>query len=307
MLKIFGHKSPDTDSTCTPIVYSWFLTDVLGESSEAFVLGEPNREAKFVLKHLDIETPEILKKLSSGDKVIIIDTNNPEELPETLGEAEIVEIIDHHKLAGLTTNSPISVTMKPLACTATIVWQKIKNNGAKTPKHIAGLLLAAILSDTLKFASPTTTREDEEAAQELSKISGIEIEDFVSEMFAAKSDLTGMSVKDILLTDSKIFNLGTKKARVSTLETTKPENAMRLKNDLISEMSKLKSEEKLDLAFFFIVDIIENKATLIVPTTEEEEVAEQAFDKKFEKGILDLPGVVSRKKQIIPNLEKALA
>jgi manganese-dependent inorganic pyrophosphatase len=308
MIKVFGHKSPDTDSTCTPIAYVWYLNEIEKQEAEAFVLGDPNREAKFVLDHLKVNLPERLDSLAEGDKVVIIDTNNPEELPDNLEEVQIIEIIDHHKLTGkLSTSEPVSITFRPIACTATIVWQKIKAKNAQVPKEIAGLLLAAILSDTLKFTSPTTTDEDKRAADELAKLAELKPDEFADKMFEAKSDLTGMSPKDILLTDSKIFELGNKKVRISVLETTKPVNAIELKSSLIAEMSELKTTEKLDLIFFFVVDILESSATLLVPGEEEKGVAEKAFNANLDDGTAVLPGVVSRKKQIIPNLEKALS
>ncbi|MDD3647920.1 MAG: DHH family phosphoesterase, partial [Candidatus Dojkabacteria bacterium] len=129
MIKVFGHKSPDTDSICSPIVYAWYLTNKTNAEAKAFRLGNMNREAEFILNKFEFETPELLEKLEAEEKVVIIDTSNPEELPDDLENAEIVEIIDHHKLGGLTTPAPLRMTLRPIACSATVIWQIMKSDG----------------------------------------------------------------------------------------------------------------------------------------------------------------------------------
>lgn len=303
-----GHINPDTDTVCSPIAYSWFLNEKMGLQTSPKIAGELNKETKFVLEKFAIPTPEILNKFTEEDEVILLDTNNPEELLEGIESAKVIEIIDHHKLVGgLKTSEPLKIFMKPLACTATLVWQIMNNAGVKElPKEIAGVMLSAILSDTLKFTSPTTTEEDKKAAEELKSICAEDIDKLSEEMFAAKSDLSGMSIDDILKVDSKVFEMGSKKVRISVLETTKPQNAIDMESDLIGEMSKIKNEEKSDHFFFFIVDILNSEATLFVADTIEKELAATAFNQKFEEGLLKLPGVVSRKKQIVPALEKII-
>ncbi|MDD3648313.1 MAG: manganese-dependent inorganic pyrophosphatase, partial [Candidatus Dojkabacteria bacterium] len=188
-----------------------------------------------------------------------------------------------------------------------VIWIIMKSDGnSDIPSNMAGLLVSAILSDTLKFTSPTTTEEDKQAAEELAKIAGVEIDKHAEEMFEAKSDLSGMATKDILLSDSKIFELGNKKVRVSVLETTKPENAISMKENLLKGIDELKKKESLDLMFFFVVDIINSAADLIVQSYTEKEVAEKAFKCKVDDNQANLPGVVSRKKQIIPELERVI-
>lgn len=303
-----GHINPDTDTVCSPIAYSWFLNEKLKLQTAPKVAGELNKETKFVLQKFGIPTPEILNKFTEGDEVILLDTNNPEELIEGIESAKIIEIVDHHKLVGgLTTNEPIKITIKPLACTATIVWQIMKDSGVKElPKEIAGIMLCAILSDTLKFRSPTTTDEDKKAVDELNVICNEDLDKLSEEMFTAKSDLTGMSIKDILTVDSKVFPMGDKKVRISVLETTKPQNALTIKSELISEMLKMKNEEKFDHFFFFVVDILNSEASLFVTDDIEKNLAEEAFGQKFSEDLLKLSGVVSRKKQIVPPLEKVI-
>lgn len=307
-LKIIGHINPDTDSTCSPIVYAWYLREYMEVDAMPFLSGEPNKEALFVLEKFGIEKPEIISEFTEDDTLVIIDTNNPDELLPGYDKAEIVEIIDHHKLAGLTTNAPVEITMIPLACSATVLWEVMGGgDDLDLPKDIAGLMLSAILSDTLKFTSPTTTERDIEVAEKLAVISGIDVEVYAEEMFAAKSDLTGMSAKDIILSDSKVFDFPEKKTRVSVLETTAPKGAFALKREIESAIKELKSEEDIDMLFFFVVDIVKNESTLLCFEVEEQFVASRAFNASFDANEMILEGVVSRKKQMVPALEKALS
>lgn len=303
-----GHINPDTDTVCSPIAYSWFLSEKLGLSTTPKIAGALNKETLFVLKKFGIPTPEILKNFTVNDEVVLLDTNNPEELIEGIESAKLVEVVDHHKLVGgLHTSDPVKITMKPIACTATVVWQIMNDSKVlDLPKEIAGIMLCAILSDTLKFTSPTTTDEDKKAAEELADICGENVEELSAQMFEAKSDLSGMTTKDILTVDSKIFEMGDKKVKISVLETTKPNNALTMKEDLAIEMSKMKLEDKVDHIFFFVIDILKSEASLLATSDDEKALAEKAFDKSFEGDFLILPGVVSRKKQIVPALEKVV-
>lgn len=306
MLKVIGHKAPDTDTVCSAISYAWFLNQK-GKEAKAFRAGDLNKETAFVLQKFGIQEPEILERFLEKDEIVIVDTNNKEELLEGIDQAQIKEIIDHHKLTGtLATSEPISVIIKPWASTASIIWKHMKHSEVEMSKEIAGLLLAAILSDTLKFTSPTTTGRDKQSADELARIAGVDIDSFADEMFTAKSDLSGMSAKDLLLVDSKVFDFGENKTRISVLETTKPENALAMTKDLIKQASELKKSESLKYLFFFVVDILKSESTLIVVSDAEKEISKKAFGREGKGSTIQLPEVVSRKKQMVPNLEEAI-
>lgn len=299
---VSGHKAPDTDTVCSAIAYAWLLSKK-GEDAKPVILGPLNKETDYVLKKFEIETPEIISEYPHDAELIIVDTNNPDELLP-LDHAEVRCIIDHHKLTGgLQTHTPVPIVIKPWASTATIIWKHIKHSDHKIEKNIAGILLASILSDTLKFTSPTTTQKDEESASELANICGANIDELAREMFDAKSDLSGMSAKDVLTVDSKVFEMGYKKVRVSVLETTKPENALTMKDSMKNEYQGMIKEGSLDLLFFFAVDILNSEATLVLFGDEEKKVASQAFNVQIDSDTHVLPGVVSRKKQIIPALQ----
>jgi manganese-dependent inorganic pyrophosphatase len=308
MIKVFGHLNPDTDTTCSAIAFAWYLTNAKQLSATPYVLGDLNKETAYVLEKFGHIAPATLSEVTADDSVVLVDTNNPEELLPSFAEAKLLEIVDHHKLVGgISTPEPVTITMRTVACTTTIIWQLAKEANLTLPNDIAGLMLAAIISDTLKFTSPTTTDVDKAAAQALAEISGVNVDELADGMFAAKSDLTGMAPADLLTMDSKVFTLGGKQIRVSSLETTKPANALAMQTELVTAMADMKASSGLDAVFFFVVDIIASSATLIVASDFEREVAEKSFEKTVTNGLMELPGVVSRKKQIIPALEKALS
>ncbi len=304
---VTGHLIPDTDSICSAIIYSWFLNKT-GKISSPVRLGKINRETEFVLKKFGFSDPELFENFKTNQKIVIVDTNNPDELPKNLADLQILEIIDHHKLVGgISTKSPIFINIQPLACTASLIFQMAKQKDLEIPKNIAGLMLSAILSDTLKFSSPTTTELDIQFAKELEKITGADIDKLANEMFLAKSDLTGFSARDILFFDSKIYELKNKKFRMSTLETVKPEIAMNQISEIQKEMKKIKTEENLDGILFFITDIFKSNSILITNDSFEKDLTKKAFGKNFDDtDTMFLEGVVSRKKQIVPVIENAL-
>ena len=194
MIKIFGHKGPDTDATCSALIWEWYLKETKGKGAQAFVLEPPNTEAVFVLNHWGVEMPATLGTLSEGDEVVIVDTNNPGELPDNINDAHIAEVIDHHQLTGgLKTKTPIKFTIRPVAATATVMHWLIGRDMDKMPDPIKGLMLSCILSDTLEFRSPTTTPTDRKVAEKLATDLGIDMAAYAAEMFAAKSDVSAMS------------------------------------------------------------------------------------------------------------------
>ncbi len=304
MIKVFGHKAPDTDATCSAIVWAWYLREVQGKEAQAFVQDEPNTEAKFVLERWGFDVPPLLGELKPGEEVVIVDTNNPGELPDNVNEADIAEIIDHHLLAGgLRTARPIKVTIRPVAATATVMHWLIGRDLDKAPAAIKGLMLSCILSDTLEFRSPTTTPTDRQVAEALAAELGIDIPAYAAEMFRAKSDISRFTDAELLRMDSKKYEVDGKSFRVSVLETTAPEVVLARKEGLMREMARVAAEDGVDQVLLFVVDILNEGATLLVPNDLVRQVAEKSFGAKVEGDTVYLPGIVSRKKQIIPNLK----
>ncbi|MCA9383033.1 manganese-dependent inorganic pyrophosphatase [Candidatus Dojkabacteria bacterium] len=308
-MKVMGHFPPDTDTTCSPIVYAWYLSNYKDTPAEAVIGGSLNKETTYVLNKFEVETPEIISELTENDQVFIIDTNNPEELLPGYDKATITGLIDHHKLTGgLSTPNPIPITIKIYGCSATIVWEEIRYEVKdEAPKWVFGLLLSCIISDTLKGASPTTSQDDIDAMNELAELAGLNLDEYADELFAAKSDLSGMSADDILLADSKSYEINGKMVRFSVLETAKPDNVVALREELITGINGLKEKDNTDFIFMFAIDIIKEEATAIVATDEEKEIISKAFDANYTGDTVILPGVVSRKKQIIPSIEPLIS
>ena len=300
---VFGHKSPDTDSTGSPIIWAWYLNEVKGAKAEAVLLGEPNTEAAFVLKKWDLPKPRIIDSVDADQPVVIVDTNNPAELPDAINAADIQGIIDHHKLVGgLETKGPIDIRIEPLACTATIMERMIGGDMEKAPDWIKGTMLSCILSDTLEFRSPTTTETDKALAQSLAADLGIDLSAYASEMFEAKSDVSAFSDADLLRMDSKEYGVGDKSFRVSVLETTAPKLILDRKESLAASMVDVAKEDGVDQVLLFVIDILNEEATLLVPNDLVKTLAEKSFDATVSGDTVVLPGVMSRKKQIIPVL-----
>ena len=303
-LQVFGHQSPDTDSTGSPIIWSWYLNEKKGLPAVPKLLGEPNTEALFVLDRWGFEKPEIINRIIKGDSVVIVDTNNPAELPENINDADIQGIIDHHKLVGgLETSGPIDITIRPLACTATIMFDLMGEDVTDMPDPIKGLALSCILSDTLEFRSPTTTSRDRVVAEQLAKELKIDISNYASELFQAKSDVSDFSDVELLRMDSKKYPIADLSFRVSVLETTEPNMIFRRKKSLIKAMETVCLEDSVDHVLFFVVDILREESTLFVLDENIKKVAEKSFAVNVTDDSVVLPGVVSRKKQIIPNLK----
>ena len=303
-IQVFGHKSPDTDSTGSPIVWSWYLNEVKGEAAAPKLLGEPNTEAAFVLKRWNLDKPEIISAVEADAPVVIVDTNNPAELPADINAADIRAIIDHHKLVGgIETKGPIDITVRPLACTATIMIDLMGDDAAKMPEAIKGAALSCILSDTLEFRSPTTTDHDKAVAEKLAADLGIDIPAYAAELFEAKSDVSAFSDAELLRMDSKEYNIDGTEFRVSVLETTAPKIVLDRKDSLMASMVDVAKEDGADQVLLFVIDILNEEATLLVPNDLVKTVAEKSFGATVEGDTVVLPGIMSRKKQIIPNLK----
>ena len=303
VLQVFGHKSPDTDSTGSPIIWAWYLSEIQGIPAQANLLGEPNNEALFMLQHWQLDKPEIISGVAPGAPVVIVDTNNPAELPDVINQADIRAVIDHHKLVGgLETKAPIDITIRPLACTATIMHDLMGADAAKMPRAVKGAMLSCILSDTLAFRSPTTTDHDRALAEALAEELSVNLSEYSAQMFAAKSDVSAFSDVELLRMDSKSFPVGDQTLRVSVLETTAPHVVLARKAALMAAMGPVALEDNVDQVLLFVVDILAEEATLLVPNEAVKSIAEKSFDVCVDGDSVVLPGVMSRKKQIVPQL-----
>lgn len=304
MLKVFGHLAPDTDSVCSAILWAWYLNTHTSHKAIAFVLGKLNKETSFVLERWGVPEPKLLESTREEEEIAIVDTNNPQELPPNVSEAHIISIIDHHRLTGgLSTKGPIEMTLKPFASTATVIYNLMGERAQMLPDDMAGILLSSILSDTLAFRSPTTTSHDKDVAEKLARKLNINITKYSDEMFAAKSDVSDFTDIGLIHLDSKKYSVGNKNIRVSVLETTNPNAILVRKKGLIEAIKFLLTEEKdVDGVLLFVVDIFKEEATVLVYNQFTKDIVQASFGVTVDGDTEVLPGILSRKKQIVPVL-----
>jgi manganese-dependent inorganic pyrophosphatase len=305
MIKVFGHLSPDTDATGSAIVWAWYLNEHTSHDATPYVLGDLNTETSFVLNHFGVTAPALLPELTPGEAVVVVDTNNPQELPANINEMALTQVIDHHKLVGgLSTETPIDITMRPLACTATVMYDLMQIAAGDLPREIAGLILSCILSDTLAFRSPTTTPHDKDVAESLATTLGIDLHAFADQMFEAKSDVSMFTDAGLIKLDSKKFDVGDKNFRVSVIETTNPSTILARQAGIVDAIKACVAEEAdVDDVLFFIVDILKEEATVLTYSDLAKQVISTSFGVSVEGDTEVLPGILSRKKQILPALK----
>ena len=295
-LLVFGHKNPDTDSICSSISLS-YLKNQLGIEAKPYALGEVRKEAQFALDYFKVAAPELLTDVKGKD-VILVDHNELAQTADGIEEANIVEIVDHHKVE-ISTEVPISIRVMPVGCTCTIVYQMYKENNVEVPKHIAGLLLSAILSDTLLFKSPTTTEMDKLACEELSKIAEVDMESYAMDMFKAGTSLDEYSIEEIVNMDFKEFDMSGKRVGIGQVFTLDIDSILAKKDEFLSYINST----EYDMLVLAITDIIKEGSYLLYKA--EDKVISEAFAVDASQGVF-ADGVVSRKKQLVPFLTEAV-
>lgn len=299
-----GHKNPDTDAVCSAIAIA-DLKNKLGEDVKACMQGELTSETKFVLEKFGVDEPEILKD-GSGKKFILTDHSEIIQSVDNFSEAEIVGIVDHHKLGDVTTSSPVDILVRPLGSTCTIVSSLYDYYEKNIPKEIAGIMLCAILSDTVLFKSATTTDDDRVVAKRLAEIAGVEdIEKLGMEMLKVKSAIEGISARDLVMRDYKDFNMGEFKVGIGQLELVDFSVIENIRNDLVEEIQKLKDDGRHSV-LLLLTDIMKEGSELLF-VSDDSSIIEKAFGKVSEGSSFWLDGVMSRKKQVVPVLEKAFS
>lgn len=299
---IFGHKSPDTDTIISSICLA-NLKSKLGKQVEAVRLGELNKETEYVLKYFGVDNIRKIEGVNEGQSVILVDHNEFTQSVSGIEKATIKMVIDHHRIKGFETAEPLYYRAEPVGCTATIIYTLYLENGVEIDKNIAGLLMSAIISDTLLFKSPTCTTKDVEVAKTLADICGVDIEKYGLDMLKAGTALSDYSEKDLINLDAKEFMLGDIKAVVAQVNTVDIDEVLKRKDKLSEEINKEISNRGLGIFAFLITDILNSNSEALV-LGDRCDIFEKAFDKKLEDNLVFLPGVISRKKQIIPPMTK---
>ena len=300
---VFGHKNPDTDTICSAIAYAE-LKNKLGKDVKAARLGEINEETKYALNYFKVEKPELVENVA-GKEIILVDHNERTQTAEGFEEAKVLELIDHHRISNFNVDEPLYARLEPVGCTATIILKLFKENNLVPSKETAGLMLSAIISDTLLFKSPTCTECDVKAGKELAEIAGVNTDEYGLEMLKAGTALGDKSEAELLNMDMKIFEIDGSKIGVAQVNTVNEAEVLERKEKLLAEIDNIIAKEGLKFFMFAITNILSNDSVALV-SGDGNDIIEKAFGEKVDSNLVTLKGVVSRKKQIIPPLTKAI-
>src|SRR5690625_1150376 len=301
---IFGHLNPDTDSICSALAYA-DLKEKLGENVEAVKLGPVNKETAYALEYFDVEAPRLIEKVDEDVKeIILVDHNEFQQSVSNIEDVNIVEVIDHHRIANFETANPLYFRAEPVGCTATILKKMYEENNVDIPKNIAGLMLSAIISDSLLFKSPTCTEEDEQVAKELAEIAGVDIDTYGLDMLKAGADISDKSISEWISMDSKEFVMGGENVEIAQVNTVDTNVIYEHQTDIEAEIEKVIEEKDLKLFLFVVTDIL-NSNSEVLALGEDKAKVEEAFETTLDDNRSLLEGVVSRKKQIVTNLTNA--
>lgn len=303
---IFGHQNPDTDTICSAIAYA-DLKNKLGFNAEPVRLGQVNGETQYALDYFKQESPRLVETAANEvNGVILVDHNERQQSIKDIEDVQVLEVIDHHRIANFETAEPLYYRAEPVGCTATILNKMYKENNVKIEKEIAGLMLSAIISDSLLFKSPTCTEQDIAPAKELAEIAGVDAEEYGLNMLKAGADLSKKTVEELISLDAKEFTLSDKKVEIAQVNTVDIEDVKKRRPELEAALSKVIAEKNLDLFLLVITDILENDS-LALAIGDQASKVEKAFNVTLENNTALLKGVVSRKKQVVPVLTDAIA
>lgn len=302
---IFGHKNPDTDTICSALAYA-DLKNKLGLEAEAVRLGEVNGETQYALDYFGVVAPRQVETVANEvSKVILVDHNERQQSVSDIDQVQVTEVIDHHRIANFETSQPLYYRAEPVGCTATILNKLYKENKVEISKPIAGLMLSAIISDSLLFKSPTCTDQDVAAAEELAAIAGVDAKVYGLDMLKAGADLSKKTIAQLLTLDAKEFQMGNSKVEIAQVNTVDVNDVLAKQEELEAAIAANVQEKNLDLFLFVITDILNNDSVALA-IGEKADAVERAYGVQLIEKKAVLKGVVSRKSQIVPVLTEAL-
>jgi manganese-dependent inorganic pyrophosphatase len=297
---VFGHKNPDTDTITSAIAYA-ALKKELGVDAEAVRLGEVNGETQYALDYFKVAAPRLVDKVSEVKEVILVDHNERQQSADDIDQVTVTEVIDHHRIANFETSAPLYYRAEPVGCTATILNKLYKENGVTINKEIAGLMLSAIISDSLLFKSPTCTDQDVAAARELAEIAGVDAEKYGLDMLKAGADLSGKTPAQLISLDAKEFQMGDAKVEIAQVNTVEINDVLSLQADLEQTIQGVIEQKGLDLFLLVVTDILNNDSVGLA-LGKRQDVVEAAYNVTLNNNTALLKGVVSRKSQVVPVL-----
>lgn len=298
---IFGHKNPDTDTICSAIAYADLKTK-LGQNVEAVRLGAVSSETQFALDTFQAAAPRLVETVAGEVKsVILVDHNERQQSVSDIDQVRVTEVIDHHRIANFETAHPLYYRAEPVGCTATILNKLYKENGIAIEKSVAGLMVSAIISDTLLLKSPTCTPQDVAAARELADIAGVNLETYGLDMLKAGANLSDKSIAQLISLDAKEFQMGSYKVEIAQVNAVDTNDVLSRQSELEAALNAIIEQKGLDLFLFVVTDILNNDS-IGVALGRSAGVVEQAYNEKLSGNRITLKGVVSRKSQIVPVL-----
>ena len=301
---VFGHQNPDTDAIGAAIAFA-NLQKELGKDAEAVTLGEPNEETAFALNHFGLTAPRVVETVANEvEQVMLVDHNEFQQSAADIEKVEILAVVDHHRIANFQTANPLYYRAEPVGCTSTIILKLYKENNVEVPKNIAGMMLSAIVSDTLLFKSPTCTQEDVQAAKELAEIAGVDLEGYGLEMLKAGTNLGTKSAAELIDLDAKSFPMGGSNLRIAQVNTVDLAEVFARQSELESAMQEANAANGYDLFVLVVTNILDSDSEILI-VGEPKENVEKAFNVTLDNNRALLKGVVSRKKQVVPQLTAA--
>ncbi|EAD5682170.1 manganese-dependent inorganic pyrophosphatase [Listeria innocua] len=302
---VFGHKNPDTDTICSAISYAE-LKKAQGADIEAVRLGELNSETAFVLDYFQVTAPRLVETVANEvSEVALVDHNERQQSVDDIDDVTVVAVVDHHRIANFETSDPLYYRAEPVGCTTTILLKMFRENEVEVSKTVAGLMLSAIISDTLLFQSPTCTEEDKVAAEKLALIVDVDIQAYGMEMLKAGADVSKKTVAELLL-DAKEFNMNGSKVEIAQINVVDVNDVLIRRAEVEALMTQNIVDKGLDLYLFVITNILTNDSVGIAIGSKTA-VVEEAYGVKFVENQAPLKGVVSRKKQVVPILTDTFA
>ena len=300
---VFGHKSPDTDSIMSSLVMADLEKFLGNDTATACRLGEINKETTYALNYFKVEAPKYIESIDEGTKVILVDHNEFTQSVNGIEKAKIEKVIDHHRICNFQTAEPLFYMAEPVGCTCTILFEIYQMNHIEIKPTIAGLMLSAIISDTLLLKSPTTTIKDIKAVEELASIANIDYKTYGLDMLKAGTDLSDYSAEELLNLDAKLVDMNGNNIKIAQVNTVSIEDVLKSQADLENAINQKIKEENLDLFMFIITDIVNSNSETIA-LGKRTDMVEKAYHVKLENNKAFLPGVVSRKKQVLPVLQE---
>lgn len=301
---VFGHQNPDTDAIVAAKAYA-YLQNQLGADVEAVALGTPNEETKFALDYFNEPAPRVIESAKDEvEAVILVDHNEAQQSVADIKDVTVTHVIDHHRVANFETAAPLYMHLEPVGCSSTIVYKEFVAHNVEIPVNLAGLMLSAIISDTLLFKSPTTTDDDIEIGKKLAEIAGVDYQAYGLEMLKAGTNLAAKTEAELIEADAKSFEMAGKTVRVDQVNTVDLDEVFAREVAFRQAIEKANQENGYDLFLLMITNILDSNSRLLV-VGEPKDVVEKAFGQKLVDDKMDLAGVVSRKKQVVPPLQDA--